>query len=190
MVWGTCTVSKRVSMHFFGNVTPTAKGVTPTTANGWAAIDALTVAECSRSPCTPLGDVPRKQRNDWAAALADALELVLTAGDDGTLGLKLVLILSDLLLRKPLRGGRRAERGGVVARRFERWRGRDPAWLLAQRAADHTAERRRADAGSANDRERDVARALGLIGCCEPSRAAAILKRDGLVDPAEPRIVA
>ena len=36
----------------------------------------------------------------------------------------------------------------------------------------------------------DVARALGLIGCCEPSRAAAILKSDGLVDPAEPRIVA
>ena len=54
----------------------------PTDENGWAAIDALAVAECSRSPACALADVPREHRDDWAAAIADILELVTSAGDD------------------------------------------------------------------------------------------------------------
>ena len=147
----------------------------PTDENGWAAIDALAVAECSRSPACALSDVPREHRGDWAAAIADILELVTSAGDDAqqrTRGLKWLLVVSDLLLRKPQRGGARAIRGGVIPRRFERWRERDLRFLLAQRATDHAAERHRsANSDRTTNRESDVARALHLIASCELSRA-------------------
>ena len=70
------------------------------------------------------------------------------------------------------RGGARAIRGGVIPRRFERWRERDLRFLLAQRATDHAAERHRsANSDRTTDRESDVARVLYLIASCELSRA-------------------
>ena len=103
-----------------------------------------------------------------------------------------VLVLSDALLRKSRRGRNSRERHADVARRFALWRDRDLRTLLAERDRDHAAARSRAHGDRGDDdaeRTRAIERALYLLSRCEPSRAANVLKSDGLADLAAPGVI-
>ena len=86
-------------------------------ANGWAAIDAIPIAECLLSPFAYYDDVPSQHSEALANAVVDVLTLWRDAEHeaDQERALKWLLALHDMLLRLPPRGGRRG-RGHVSNR--------------------------------------------------------------------------
>ena len=89
--------------------------------NVWGAIDHVSIEACFVSPFAHLDDIPHAHSEAWAHALGDVLRLWEEACDEEeeTRALKWILVLHDLLLRLPPRGGRRGR--AQVAHRFQAW---------------------------------------------------------------------
>eukprot|EP00973_Karenia_brevis_P076268 10592601-Karenia_brevis.AAC.1 len=82
-------------------------------------------------------DIPPSFTEHWACAMADVLHYVNQSSDDECLrrALKWLLVLHDVLLRLPPRGGRRGR--GVLGHRFAAWADGDlrtlVRWWLSDR---------------------------------------------------------
>ena len=109
--------------------------------SGWPAIDHLPLTACISSPFRHLDQVPQNLLEGWAEAVADVCEYVDVAAteDEKTRALKWFLLLHDLLLRVPPRGGRRGH--AAVAHRFAAWSEGNYAQLVRWWEADREAVR-------------------------------------------------
>jgi len=98
--------------------------------NGWEAIDVIPIMTCFASPFAHLDAVPHEHSEAWAHAVVDVLTLHGEAEDEEqeTRALKWFLVLHDVLLRMPPRGGRRGR--AQVAHRFNAWAAGDMATII------------------------------------------------------------
>ena len=85
------------------------------------AIDHVPISACFASPFVHLNDIPSVYEESWALAFVDVLELRRDAQTtaEETRSLKWILILHDVLLRLPPRGGRRGH--NIIDQRFSVW---------------------------------------------------------------------
>eukprot|EP00973_Karenia_brevis_P003600 498983-Karenia_brevis.AAC.1 len=122
--------------------------------------------------------------------MADVFSLVRDASTDEDLrrALKWLLVLHDVLLRLPPRGGRRGR--GVLARRFAAWCDGDLStlvrWWLHDRAAAH--RRQQHESRDAQRITVDARRALRLMAEGDISRGLKLLTSIGLGDLTDERI--
>ena len=98
------------------------------------------------------------------------------------------MLLHDLLLRLPPRGGRRGR--SLVAHRFAAWADGGMAALVRWWEADRAAVGCRSGASTRSAEERDVDRALFLISEGELGKGVSLLTSKGLADAGDPRIQA
>ena len=123
----------------------------PTGANGWSAIDHLSCLDCFLSPFKQLDEVPDAFTEAWALAMVDVHELFYSApdGTTRTRALKWNLALHHMLLRAPIRGGRRGH--NEIPKRFKAWADGNAAqlvrWWEADRAVVARSRRSTAAAG-------------------------------------------
>lgn len=155
--------------------------------NGWEAIDVIPIMTCFASPFAHLDAVPHEHSEAWAHAVVDVLTLHGEAEDEEqeTRALKWFLVLHDVLLRMPPRGGRRGR--AQVAHRFNAWAAGDMATIIKWWQQDRAAARHPLS-GEA-DAERNLQRALRLIREGELSRATRLLHTTGLGDLTDARVL-
>ena len=109
--------------------------------NDWEALDHVPIMSCFTSPFTHLDKVPLEHAEGWAHVWVDVMEHFEAAPDDAAVcrALKWLLVVHDLLLRLPPRGGRRGH--DCVAQRFAAWQAGDKAKLVRWWEADRAATR-------------------------------------------------
>lgn len=95
------------------------------------------------------------------------------------------MVLHDLLLRLPPRGGRRGH--AQVAHRFHAWAARDLATVVKWWEQDRTATKR--PIGNRPSQEKTLQRAMHLIREGELGKATRLLHNTGLGDLTDPRII-
>ena len=158
----------------------------------WSAIDEVDVEKMIVSPFGHILDIPESLQPLWAEACVDVLSRFFEAQEAAdtagmTRALKWQLCLHDVLLRRPPRGGGRAE--ARYRWRFSHWQREDYRGLLRSWASDRAAavesSRRRVNFTAAEETER----AVRLATDGELSKSAALLVSKGLGDLSNPRIV-
>ena len=156
---------------------------------GWDAIDDVSLHHCLQSPFVHFDDVPKAHVEAWAVATVDVLELLVHATTDVEVerGLKWLLLMHDLLLRLPPRGGRRGH--ALVAHRFDAWRRGDMATLVRWWRQDRSAAQHPLLQGKRTS-TKDLQRALFLLSEGHISRASSLLISQGLADLTDPRVLA
>ena len=158
---------------------------------GWPAIDHVPIHACAVSCFRHLDDVPTQHREAWAIAWVDILELLDGPVEPTTQirAIKWMLVLHDMLLRLPPRGGRRGH--SIVANRFAAWASGDLAALVRWWEADREAARRRRQSNGQSDNaaaSKTLERALFLISEGEMSKGVALLTSKGLGDLDDERV--
>ena len=165
----------------------------PTTS--WDVIDDTDLEHCIASPFGHYDDVPSRFSKAWASAIADVLATIRDADSDAQLdrGLKWLLLLHDILLRMPPRGGRRGR--NALGQRFAAWADGDLEKLVQWWRQDRSAVKPRSgrqgpqqNAGSGSSHPHAM-RSLCLLSEGEISRALKLLTSEGLGDLTDERIV-
>ena len=157
--------------------------------NDWQAIDHIPILACAVSPFAHLDKVPQEHIEGWALIWAEILEHFHASEDDAShcRSLKWMLLIHDIMLRLPPRGGRRGR--DYVAQRFSAWQTGDKAKLVQWWERDRGAAHHPIQAQSRDDADRAVERALALIADGEIGRAARLLESQGLGDMSDERVV-
>eukprot|EP00973_Karenia_brevis_P058264 8111415-Karenia_brevis.AAC.1 len=102
--------------------------------------------------------------------------------------LKWLLILHDVLLRLPPRGGRRGR--SAVAHRFAAWASGDYAAVLRWWQHDRAAARHPRHSSMEASEQQVIKRVIGLLSTGHVSRAVRMLTSSGLGDLSDERVVA
>ena len=97
------------------------------------------------------------------------------------------MALHDVLLRLPPRGGRRGR--AYVSHRFSAWARGDYAQLIRWWETDRAAAHHQSYSGSTPQQERQLQRALQLIGEGHISRACRLIVSSGLADLGDARVL-
>ena len=116
------------------NETQVARFFESSPGNGFEAIDAISLHSCIMSLFDHLENLPDEHLDAWALAISDVLRAWRDAPDASCKERMLtwLLVLHDVLLRLPPRGGRRGR--GAVAHRFSCWAsGGNTAEMMAAR---------------------------------------------------------
>ena len=156
----------------------------------WDAIDAIHPLLCAVSPFAQLQDVPATLVNEWVHTQNTVFERACRAHRSGNQAdldraLKWFLVLPQVLLRAPSRGGRRGGAAGEVEARFRAWRQGEYGTVLRWWKAHRQKERQRnatKEAMGAPDEAHLVDRALVLLEQGQISLAMNMLHSTGLGD--------
>ena len=156
----------------------------------WDAIDAIHPLLCAVSPFAQLQDVPATLVNEWVHTQDTVFERACRAHRSGNQAdldraLKWFLVLPQVLLRAPSRGGRRGGTAGEVEARFRAWRQGEHGTILRWWKAHRQKERQRnatKKAMGAPDEAHLVDRALELLEQGQISLAMNMLHSTGLGD--------
>ena len=101
---------------------------------GLAAIDHVSVDVILANPCSQVREVPNALHAAWAHVIADVLEQIQAVAEGEAeardRSLKWFLVIHQLLLRSPPRGGRRGQ--NVIPRRFDLWRAKSYEKLVRE----------------------------------------------------------
>ena len=163
---------------------PPPAGAPRDDADGWGAIDSVDVVDCAVSVFPMAQDLGGRDQ-EWVIAVGDALALW-ERGDERNVerGLKWFLILPQLLLRKPPRGGKRGR--GELNSRFRAWRERRMGDLLRWWRTD----RRNRRVPTFRERETDevVREALALFRDRQMSKAVSLLTGAAQLDATDPLV--
>ena len=153
-----------------------------------SAMDEVPVIDCITSPFHHYRGVPSGLTTDWARVVSYVLDMIERATTDRVRerALKFYLCMHDVLLRCPLRGGRRGQ--VEIASRFQQWRDGYFDELIARWRQDRVTQleriavaRQRFQRLSADQRKSaTVHMALELIEEGELSRAQRLLSSNGL----------
>ena len=107
---------------------------------GLAALDHVSVDVILANPCSQVREVPKALHAAWAHVMADVLEQVQAVAEGEAeardRSLKWFLVIHQLLLRSPPRGGRRGQ--NVIPRRFDLWRAKSYEKLVAEWLLDRS----------------------------------------------------
>lgn len=157
--------------------------------SGWPALDHVPIPACATSPFAHLREVPEAHAEGWASAVADVMRYVEEASSEDELvrGLKRMLVLHEVLLRFPPRGGRQGH--AHVAHRFDAWVRGDFEQLVRWWETDRSATHHPLRSGTRSE-EQNIERALRLISEGQISRACKLLVSKGLADPLEMGVLA
>ena len=155
----------------------------------WDAIDDAPVDSCLLSPFVHLDKVPDQHVEAWAAAMADVLRTWRDAIEEREKErmLKWLLILHDVLLRLPPRGGRRGQ--NAVSHRFAAWVAGDYATLIRRWLQDRAAARHPRFASTSSGGP-SVKRAMSLLSGGHITRAVRLMTSEGLGDLRDERAAA
>ena len=162
---------------------------------GWDAIDAVGL-----DMCLSIGDggcthevIPAQHREAFFGALRDVVHQVNRAADDHAAqerGLKWLLVLPQVLLRKPRWGGGQGRH--QVEARFNQWEGAKGSllrdWLSDRAACVAKQVRQRGRAAVQTPQERKVTAAMRAISMGQISRAARVLDSNGVADASDPDV--
>ena len=171
----------------------------PSDFEGRHAVDELEAETCMLGHFRMLPRVPGHLEAQWARAMADGFDAVVEAhrnvaaevpgaAEDLDRALKWQLVLPQLLLRAPPRGGARGD--AMVDSRFAlyaegRWR--ELVRLLKLDLGD-TGKQRQRHKGGGQTKEQAVTRAIELIRRGNISKARTLLEGSGMGDVSDPRI--
>jgi len=157
--------------------------------NGWEAIDHIPIMGCYQSPFVHLEEVPVQHVEAWASVWADIMQYLLDASDAASQcrALKWMLVIHDVLLRLPPRGGRRGR--NQTAQRFAAWQVGDWSKLIAWWERDRTAAHHPIGRQRAVDVDKLIDKALRLIGEGDMARAVHLLHSNGLADIGDDRVL-
>ena len=160
-----------------------------TGANDWSALDHVSTLDCFVSPFRQLAEVPAAFVEAWAAANTEVHELYYVAEGDASKNraLKWILALHHLLLREPVRGGRRGL--NELPRRFKAWAEGDLAYVVRSWEADKARAARTRRATTAANHSVALDKILFLIGKGELGRAQRLLESRGLGNLSDARII-
>ena len=161
----------------------------PTGANDWTAIDHIDVFDCFVSPFRQLDDIPTQFIESWALANVEVHEQYFDAPNDESRirALKWILALHQILLRAPLRGGRRGHND--VPKRFQAWADGDLAYLVQKWMADRSFVARSRRSSHAASVAASLEQALSLIQRGELSRAQRLIESKGMGNLADAAVV-
>ena len=181
------------AVHLDGSACPTRPELPPplppTGANDWSAIDHLSCIDCFLSPFKQLDEVPDAFTEAWALAMVDVHELFYSApdGTTRTRALKWNLALHHMLLRAPIRGGRRGH--NEIPKRFKAWADGNAAQLVRWWEADRAVVARSRRSTAAAGDTAALQQALSLISRGQLSRAQRRSESQGLGNLADESIV-
>ena len=162
--------------------------------NGWNAIDHISVSQCAENPLQQLEAVPTEFMEEWAMAYAEVLRRVKEAEETAQMdrALKWLLVLHQVLLRVPIRGGVRGV--NLLRGRFAAWRDRRLADLVEWWETDKAKVRDwspQEGSGVLDEegRGRLAGKAEGLVAAGEISRAVRLLTSKGVASTQEEQVV-
>ena len=158
--------------------------------NGLEQLDHISVDLLVHCPSAMIEDIPVSLQPHWNRALAQSYQGVFDAGQDIAArdrALKLVLVLPELLLRMPPRGGRRGY--GALSSRFSAFTEGNFVALVDWWEQDRAAQQPREPPSDSDERRRTLNRALKLIADGHLSKAVKLLTSKGMGDCNDPRVL-